>query len=391
MNSSSESKLVCMLCGLVSNNLVTHITRFHKYEISQYKSEFPGAEVIKLTTAQIAKMRETKRKKDSPAKQFRIHSQKKKEEMISEGKQILRCQICGFESISSLIFHIVGKHKMTTQEYKMKFGDCCLQQASNAEKKRNSLHMKEKMANDIEYREKFIAAAKASLLPNKRDYWIAKGIIDDEEIRQSISEYQKSVSAHSNTPEIKQRFSERFSGDNNPMSLESIMKRKNVDRQTAKQLTPAYGRKKEKHPMWGKKHTEEALAKIAASPSLRNPAYRSKAEIELFEFVSKISPTAVHNGYFKRWNIDILDLKNNIAIEYFGTFWHMHPSMFKHDEKHRVYNNVTAEMMWTHDEKKLTGLKDNGFLVIVIWEHDWINDKEAQLKKVTDAYDRIFQ
>jgi very-short-patch-repair endonuclease len=223
--------------------------------------------------------------------------------------------------------------------------------------------------------------------PSEIKHWIKKGF-SEEEARQKVSEWQTANGKKQNNLRTKEKISKRVSGSKNPMSIESIMARHGVDRKTARMMTPAYGRLKEKHPMWGKKHTEEALQKIASSPHLCDPIFRSKAEIELFSQIQNISPSAKSNFHFKRWNIDSIDFDKKIVVEYFGDFWHMNPQKYLAKDMHAVYKHTKAHEIWAHDMRKLESLKNEGFEVIVVWESDWKNDKESCLKRIKDAYDR---
>ena len=63
--------------------------------------------------------------------------------------------------------------------------------------------------------------------------------------------------------EYLKKLQEASTGDNNPMSYESLMERMSIDSyKEARDLMPATGRTGEKHPMYGKHHTIESKKKM---------------------------------------------------------------------------------------------------------------------------------
>lgn len=91
----------------------------------------------------------------------------------------------------------------------------------------------------------------------------------------------------------------------------------------------------------------------------------SKGELELYDFIKSIKPTAIHND---RKNIFPLELdifleENNIGIEYDGEYWHNLPKMKKRDY---IKNKIC---------------KEKGIKLIRVKEKDWKNNKE-KVKKI---------
>jgi hypothetical protein len=63
-------------------------------------------------------------------------------------------------------------------------------------------------------------------------------------------------------------------------------------------------------------------------------------------------------------------LINNKIIEFYGTYWHCHESMF---EDNQINNQIgkTAKEVWEYDSKRIEILESKGFDVMVIWEHEY--------------------
>jgi len=93
-----------------------------------------------------------------------------------------------------------------------------------------------------------------------------------------------------------------------------------------------------------------------------------------------------HNKEFKLekkdgglWLYDFTDLKNKKMIEYNGDDYHGNPMKYKSDDyPHPFRKNITAQMMWDSDRKKIKRANENGFEVLTIWdsEYRWGNKEE---------------
>ncbi len=79
--------------------------------------------------------------------------------------------------------------------------------------------------------------------------------------------------------------------------------------------------------------------------------------------------------------LDIFLPDINLAIEYNGTYNHADPRFYKADDKIR---GKFVEKIWDHDKLKLEMCKKKGIKLIVIWEHDWITNKNKTIKNLKD-------
>ena len=302
------------------------------------------------------------------------------EELKELNFQPLVCQICGFSSAISLISHIIRKHKIKMEEYRDKFPNFCVQRQTPRMREKNKLaqlewhKIPENHAKCLETR---------GYLPNEIDYWLEKGFTN-EETKDKISEHQKRMSRKGNNPIslAKKRIASK--GDNNPMSLVSIATRHNVSIEEASKLTPAYGRVGELHPMFGKHHTQEALEKIASSPMFQKPTWRSRFEIEIYNFCKLQNDETLCNQKIGKWNVDILIKSKMLIIEHFGTWWHMWPGKYQSTDIHKVTGSKAIEV-WTRDTKKISDLAAQGYNVLIIWEHDWKNNRVNEVTRIINA------
>lgn len=223
---TDEELLSCAICGLESNNLNTHIVRIHKMSIDDYKAQYPGVATCRLRSDQIEKMRETKRAKGNKRAHALVETERQRDEMLTNGIQLLECAMCGKTSTSSLISHIVHKHNITMQEYRATFPSRRVQQVSLTQRINNSHAMKEKLSNPI-VREAFLQWRS---FPSEIKHWIRKGF-DLKEAQEKVAEFQRRQSNKGNNEKTSALRSQKMSGSNNPMSLASIAKRNGVTEQ----------------------------------------------------------------------------------------------------------------------------------------------------------------
>lgn len=373
----------CLLCELSTTTLASHLKARHGMTSKQYREKYPGALTSKINPTQIEKQRATKSKKDSKNKRLLLERLKREEELIAAGNEPIVCHVCGFESMISIISHVIEKHNMKMDVYRASYPKCIVQRMPLSQRKAQSNKMKEKLEDPFE-REAFLQWRS---FPSEVKHWIRKGF-DPREAETKIKEFQRAQSLKGNNDKTRALRSERSSGDNNPMSLVSIADRHGVSIQEASMMTPCHGRVGDRHPMFGKKHTEEAIEKIANAPHLSNPAYRSIPERQLEELCAKIAPVS-HNVGIGRWNVDVLFNYKKLIVEFFGDYWHMNPA--KYDDPNVVHGimKITAGKIWEKDASKLTDLKARGYEVIVVWESDWRLEKEKHMKKIQEAYEKM--
>ena len=330
----------------------------------------------------------TKRQQNPAKNTVREKMKQRQQELfqqgLAEGLSPMKCLICGFESMFTLISHISMKHQITTDVYREKFGIEKIQQILPSQRQVIRSIVKEAM-NRPDVKER--VALKRSF-PSEKKHWLNKGFTDDEASKK-VSEFQRSMALRADE-ETRAKLSQKSRGKNNPMSIESIAKRHGVSHEEARLLTPACGRSGELHPMWGKRHTQESLEKIASSRHLTDPTWRSKPEIQLEEWCKSVfgESQVKANTKISRWNIDILIQEKKLIVELFGDFWHMNPDKFLETDVNKITNKVAKEI-WQHDLKKLEYLKTNGYNVLVVWERDWKLNQEQTKERIKDAYNRV--
>ena len=371
-------KLICMICGFKSNQLGRHISDSHKILRNEYFAKFPGAKTSRLTIAQIEKMRATKNAKDSKHKIHLREKEDRKLSLLNSGKDLIRCNLCEFTSMMSIISHITRKHAITIVEYRTKFQNAIVQRMCDSQR--------EKMNSTWKSEDRIQKLLVNRSYPSEIKHWIKKGFsLEDSQLK--VREYQINNSLKQNNESTKLIQSEKTTGGNNPMSLQRISARHNVSLLDAMKLTPCYMRRGNKHPMFGKNHSDEARKRIASNCS-KTFYSRSKGEEELAKFLSKNAYSITRNKGISFYNCDIVFNNLPLIVEYFGDFWHCNPRFWS-DQKFNSRIKMTAKEKWDKDAYKLKMLEAEGYNVIVVWEYDWKHNPEKIVKEIADVANRI--
>lgn len=370
------SVLSCCLCELKSNNLNSHIVRTHKMSISDYLQRFPNAITCKLSDKQILKMTLTKQKQKTRNKEILENKQKNRDSVIKEGGAPLKCRLCNFESYLSLISHVIRKHKISINDYRALYTNDVIQRLSPLHVQRLTQTMKEKLS-DESIKQKFLTTFRVHF-PSQIEHWLNKGY-SETDAKHAVSNFQRAQSLKA-TDHTRRILSEKSSGQLNAMSLNSLAIRHNVSIEEAKKLTPCYGRRGAKHPMYGKKHTIEALKKIGEHI---NTTGRSKLEHAMSDRLMSVLGGHKNVGV-GGWCCDYVNHELKLVVEFFGDFWHHNPTMYDVEFINPFTKRSSADV-WERDKRKINELNDLGYNVIVVWEHDWKMNSDKCIQEIINA------
>ena len=70
----------------------------------------------------------------------------------------------------------------------------------------------------------------------------------------------------------------------------------------------------------------------------------------------------------------------NKAIEFHGDYWHGNPKTYKETDVIAL-GSITAGDKWKQDAERISMIESTGIEVLVIWESDYLKDKEGTLEK----------
>lgn len=227
---------------------------------------------------------------------------------------------------------------------------------------------------------------KKILSPYDEKYYINKGINNKKEIKKLILELKNRTNPYNkwSKKELKEVIEKRKQTYYNKSETqrEKINKSRGLNKN---QLYEKFGIEK----------TEIILNN--RGKGIRRPYEKkfSKISLELYNTLSEMNKDKIFlygknekfipikdlnnkKGYF----VDFLYVEKNKIIEFNGDFWHFNPNKYI-AESFCVLNGVKviAENVWEQDRIKLESLKNNGFDVLVVWENEYINNKDLVIKK----------
>jgi hypothetical protein len=73
-------------------------------------------------------------------------------------------------------------------------------------------------------------------------------------------------------------------------------------------------------------------------------------------------------------------MENKKIIEFNGDFWHANPLIFKENDIHPVFKKPCKDR-WKLDEEKINIANSFGYEVLIVWEKEYIDNKDFVLKK----------
>ena len=289
---------------------------------------------------------------------------------------LLTCKICGLQ-MKCLSTHIKYKHSLTGKEYKTKFGKNLKLNVSSV---RNINYWIEKGYSKLDAKQ-IVSNIQKQNSKRSIEYWIKKGY-SNLDANKLVSQYQKQNSKRSIEYWIKKGYS-------------------NLD---ANKLVSQYQKQNSKHSSRFNGYQHSNLSKIKISNSMKkhisniginkwlknfgNISVRSKAEASVYNFISNelnikdIKANVDINVGSHSINVDMI-YKNKI-IEFFGDLWHANPLIFSNgDLIHKIYH-TKVKNIWKHDKDRINKLINIGYSVLIIWEHDWNNNKSIIQSKIKE-------
>jgi len=113
----------------------------------------------------------------------------------------------------------------------------------------------------------------------------------------------------------------------------------------------------------------------------------SKISQELFHSIYEIIGNKFNNIYFgelnheyscgiQNHNFDFVLLDNKKVIEFNGDKFHANPEIYNENDIPLNFIGKTSKQIWDEDVEKLKKLKENGFQTKIVWEKDYLKNKD---------------
>lgn len=108
---------------------------------------------------------------------------------------------------------------------------------------------------------------------------------------------------------------------------------------------------------------------------------------ELFQKIYDIISHQFNNIYYAKLNheyscgiqnhnFDFVVLDNKKVIEFQGDRFHANPQLYKENDIPLKFLKKTSKQIWDDDKEKYDKIKNKGFELKIIWEKDYLKDKD---------------
>lgn len=304
---------------------------------------------------------------------------------LVENYDYVQCKECGY-CAKSLTTHVEKHHKLSKELY---------------QNKHNSPLYAEKLANEMAKINPW-ANHGGRLSPFSKKF-IAYNNLDDAEKEKVIKDLAtQSIdtcnSNNNNRLKIDYYLSRGYSQDEAKQALKERQSTFSLEKCISK-----YGeidgliRFNERQVQWQatlNSKSDDEIADINRRKGTPTTGKRISAFNKNFEIVLKDLDISYESEFHIRRTDDnkkhyFYDFKiGNVIIELNGDFWHANPSKYSPSDEVQFrfsktsVKSILAEDIWQHDKLKCDTAINSGFDYIVIWEYDFINNKDAIIEKV---------
>jgi G:T-mismatch repair DNA endonuclease (very short patch repair protein) len=125
----------------------------------------------------------------------------------------------------------------------------------------------------------------------------------------------------------------------------------------------------------------------------------SNIESEFVDHMIDIFPKnyVIHhckNNQFSKWCHETNAIKMydfvisspiKLCIEFNGDYWHCNPTKYSVDYMH-PHSKISAKEIWDRDKQKHNLIEQHGYNVHIVWEHDWLNNKDKCINDVKNIH-----
>ena len=305
------------------------------------------------------------------------YKKREKSLLIKEEDKIL-CHECGLHFSSKIHSHLTV-HNITLEEYKKKYPDAVV----FSQKYLSSLSDKMKGEKNPGYHHggKLSPFSKSFVKYNGMDEKEKTSVISNMARDAQIKSKKKGNLAVTKDYWIKRGYSEQEAEQKQKERQTTFSLDKCIDKFGKEKGTQIWNERQDKWKKTLNSKDPEELDRINRA-KLYDGGPISKIEKKLFDHLKEHFSTIerqyciISNG--KR---QYFDMKyNNKIIEFNGDYWHCNPSKYDEDHYHTL-KKMTAKEIWKKDEEKNNIAISQGFQVLIVWEKDFKENPEREIKK----------
>ena len=124
------------------------------------------------------------------------------------------------------------------------------------------------------------------------------------------------------------------------------------------------------------KHKLSLITKNQWKSGIHKPIFKSKGQQEVIRLLKEQGYSIQDEYVVGGKPYDVFVKEKNLLIEFNGTYWHRDPRFFTSSDE--------VIKIWEKDKNKRLIAESNGYIIKVIWQHDWeqCKDKNIYIKKL---------
>jgi hypothetical protein len=304
---------------------------------------------------------------------YENHKESLRKKKIEENKSLtdaVKCAMCEMKS-HDLCSHISRTHKMSIEEYKIKFPNNPIH--SNSQLQKLSENIKGDKNPGYQHGGKLSPFSKKFINADK---------IDRKKLYQKVSKSR--IDNNNDNTKIEYYTSRGFSEDGAKIELSkrqsTFSKQSCIDKYGKQKGLEVWSKRQEKwlSSLNSKSEDEiKAINRKKASPGCNI----SKAEYEILKELKNNNFDIHHQFCISSEKGYIYDFRmENKIIEYYGDYWHCNPKIYKNDYENKRLK-MTAKEKWIADKEKELFAEKNNYQLMVVWESDYKENPEKIIKE----------
>lgn len=112
------------------------------------------------------------------------------------------------------------------------------------------------------------------------------------------------------------------------------------------------------------------------------------AKSSMFQEKSNKEFASYQNEHSRCYKYDYVQIDDKIVIEYHGDHWHANPKLYQADQMLKIRKQLSqtrAADVWAADLQKRLHIESRGYRYFVVWEQDWVSDRDLEIERLKNA------
>lgn len=112
---------------------------------------------------------------------------------------------------------------------------------------------------------------------------------------------------------------------------------------------------------------------------------QSAAELQFFDDLSGVGIQLTQRECVSGFFPDGVDYSRRVIVEFYGDTYHCNPTKYKDPTQYCSWIGRTVGEQWDRDRKRLAVFYKQGFEVVIIWQSEWLLNKQNCIDRIINA------